>query len=314
MEEAALGVFAIIFVAAAFPLLSVALLKAIADVIRAIPLVPNALADGVEHLGQKIANFFGKVFSGLESLIGHVFHSLARAFDSVWNEVTGAAHLLLQIAEFLDPLAIAVRAATAIAHGVAGAVHGIDVELKRIEKRWKGIEHGLKQLGKLIAAGLGVDLIFHILDVIKQWHKFHTKLLPHVLKDIAGLKKSVQDLWKAIPNSVPIPGSTAWTAAVTAVLAAVGLDWIACKGRTSANGKSGCGLWDDLASLLFAAGIFGAALDFRDIVKAAVQLDALGAEAVHELTILDDAAINDAAKSVSAAVKLIAAAPTATGF
>jgi hypothetical protein len=52
--------------------------------------------------------------------------------------------------------------------------------------------------------------------------------------------------------------------------------------------------------------LFGLALDFRDIVKAAVELEKEGAQAVSALTILDSAAIADAAQAVADAANAIA--------
>lgn len=61
----------------------------------------------------------------------------------------------------------------------------------------------------------------------------------------------------------------AFTGVVAIALSTLGLDWIACRGRNSVNGKSGCNLWNDIEGLLGAAIVTGLALDLPTLIAEA---------------------------------------------
>lgn len=154
----------------------------------------------------------------------------------------------------------------------------------------------------------------HDIGAVKHRERWAEKQLWKVRDRVIGLEDGAIKTWEWIRDHPAGVAAGAFTAALATVLSWPGIRALRCNEFGNLFNKRGCGLWNDLESILLAVGVFGAALDFRDIVKAAVELDSLGAEAIHALTVLDTAAVNDAASAVSAAVKAVASAPTATGF
>lgn len=277
------------------------------DAVSWLPIIGGDAAKLLRYPEQAVANVLGKAEHAIDGAIGASWHLLARYMDWVWRELRGHAVLLVELASGLYPLAVAIRwAKTHILHlnatsSVSSAkvktlereLHGIDRELRTLQKEWRGIDAtGVgKRLGR-IEAEVGT---------------IETQTIPVIQQAENDAQSAISNLYEWAKGKASLLGVGTFTTAVAAVLSAVGLDWLACRSRNNVNGKSGCALWDDIEGLLLTAGIFGAALDFRDIVKAAVEVESLGAEAVTALASLAEDAVDDAAQVIADAVNAIAA-------
>ena len=269
MVLAPLGPLVAAVVALGLAVLLTLLVLALINFLSSAPYIGGWIASKAVGLEQAISHALGQAFSGIDSFIGGCIHAAARVLDHLWNGYVATAHALLHTAEALARMSGAVGAVRAIAHRVTQLAHGIDRLQKELTRQFHGIEHRVKTLERDLARGIGHDLRIHIKALEKDLTKVENKVIPAIRSDVATAEGEITNLYDWAKGKASLLGVGTFTTAVTAVLAAVGLDWLACRSRNNVNGKSGCALWDDIGNLLGLAIVTGLALDLPALIAEA---------------------------------------------
>lgn len=219
-----------------------ALFGAVASLFSHIPLVGGLTSSAIHSAEHAISNALGSGISTLERNIAHQFHNLARIVSHMWHVLEQAAVNIYDLAKILSGFATLPNLASLerqLRSLVRGAEHSAEVAITHELARAKAFTRS-------VAQGIYPRLRAVEHDV--------TRTIPREIKSARALAREAEDgvarLWKRVHGLEQAVGASAIAAAVAAALAAVGLDWIACRGRSSVNGKSGCGLWNDLEALL----------------------------------------------------------------
>src|SRR5215472_11520179 len=148
------------------------LLTPIANTIRHVWVIGNPLADLIEGIGNILYKISKALVGGGDKIIGTMFHLMAEQLNWFWDQVKKYSILFGIISA---SLLLIHRAVIALEHAASGAhinLKGINDEIKKIEKRFKGIEHGLKDLSELLLAFGGIDALVHLLKHLiglRQW-------------------------------------------------------------------------------------------------------------------------------------------------
>lgn len=263
-----------------------------------IPYAGKVITSPVHKIEQKVVSFLSGLEHDIDAAIAHNIHVTARLLDHLWHSLEYmAANIVL-----LGALGTA-----AFFHYI---VHPLEkwvrIQIRRVEEEIKHLEHGLH--------GATVVIRKTITHVIMPGIKAATVAVPrYIHRELLRIRRDAQHAEKLALHALRAArraegkfASKPFALAVGAALATLGLDWLRCKSNPFNNNKNACSLWNDLLGLLGGAAIFGAALDFRDIVKAGAAIEGEVANALEALAQLDDAAIQDAAQAVAAAANAIA--------
>lgn len=283
------------------------IMRAVGDLVRGIWLVGETIADGVDAVARGIAYVLGKAEAGVDAAIGASWHLLARYLDRLWGQLERAAIGYLQLAQLVARLVYSHSGLRSLVHRLEQAWHGIEHGIRTLERKFHGIDARVRDLTRDITKGIGHDLRIGLRDLKARVRGVEHTIdvtIPRAIDHAEGRITSLRDFIKAIPGTSYLE----WVGGIVAAgLAAIGMSWIVCRNRDGVNGRKGCDLWDDIGGVLLAAGVFGAALDFRDIVEAAVEVETLGAEAITALASLADDGIDEAAQVIADAANAIAA-------
>lgn len=207
-----------------------------------IPFAGKLLSSPIHKIEQKIVSFLGGLEADIDSAIGHQFHNLSRVLSWAWHTFVDSASLLWNVAKFLSGFTTAeelIRVVRHFNHAVKVAEHEAQVGIRKAE-------HEARVAARSVAHGVYPRLRAVEHDV--------SRVIPREIKSARALAREATDgvakLWQRVRSLEHALGAGAIAAAVTAVLAAVGLDWLGCKDGARRVGRSGCNLWDDLGALL----------------------------------------------------------------
>ena len=266
--EIALLLFAFAFVWTSRKLIQ-ALFGWLISFLESIPAIGKYLASPFHTVEQAVANALGTAENAIDAAIGASWHLLARYTEWLWMEIRGHAVLALEIVSGIYPLVAAYHWVKSVIDHLLSRDTVTKAQVKALEKEYQGIDKQIRELEKE----------YHGIDQLHVRHRLgriETELGTIESQTIPAIQQSEQDAASAINNlydwakgKAALLGVGTFATAVTAVLSAVGLDWIACRGRNDVNGKSGCALWNDLESLLGAALVTGLALDLPALIAEA---------------------------------------------
>lgn len=229
---------------------------------RIVQYVTGSVATRIENA---ISHWVGNLLHPIDHAVGTTLHAVANVVEWTGDTLVDASAFAMSVARAIGDAASLtdVRRALQEARNLIHTVeHGAQTALRQAIRAEKAAVHSVAQ---------GVYPRLRTLE-----HEV-TKTIP---REITNLRKwvkarehSLADLWQRVRGLEAKVSDTAIATAIAAVLATVGLDWLACRSRTGVNGKSGCALWDDLEQLLglMAAGLVLA--DFESLVREAQSLE-----------------------------------------
>lgn len=250
------------------------LLTALSAISSWIPFV-GSITEGVIHkVEQAVSNALGTAISKLEHAIAHQFHNLARVVAHLWRTIRSAAELIF---------ALSVLAGAAVTLPV---LHSIERPLLRkiaaarhmAARALNGVHDLQKEIGGAIPR--------HLTARLRAAEHAISDTLPRSIKSARELAREAEHgvarLWDRVRGIEARISDTAIAAAVAAAVAAIGLDWLACRSRSGVNGKAGCALWDDIEGLLGLATVALIALDFEQLVREMQAVEEVTVEAIHD--------------------------------
>jgi len=250
------AMFWIALAVCAYLIIKIALAPIIA-LAHQIPIVGGSIAGAIEGLDRKLSEAAAAGVKGVDKAVGLALHSLAEQARFFWNEFKRHSLIFPAITAALLLLHRAVAKAEALAHGHAINLKGINDEIKRIEKRFKGIEHGLKDLSKLLLAFGGIDALVHLLKHLFNLRKWVQGQIGAINRDIAGVKGSIAGLkgFLGVKNGLSY---LEWAAGiVAAVIGIEAVNLFKCPAWLNQTSKRGCGLWNGIEDLFgFLADLF----------------------------------------------------------
>jgi hypothetical protein len=242
----------------------------VAGAVGWIPYVGGVISKPIRAIEQKIVSFLVGLEQHIDSAIGHSWHSLANVATHLWHTLERESLIAWQALKFLSGVPTL--------HELLHAELWLRREIKTAEVE---AEHALRHAVRTEEHALS-SVAHNIYPRLRTIEHEVERTIPREIKHARALAREATDavarLWKRVSALEQSVSARAIEAAVVAVLATVGLDWIACRSRNSVNGKSGCAMWNDLDALL---GLFAAGLvisDYRDLVKIAQGIE-------HDITV-----------------------------
>ena len=259
-----------------------ALLNSIASIVSFLPGVGGITASVVHRTEQAISNALGGAISGIESNIGKQWHKLARVLGMLWAEQKLVAENLWHAVQWVASGNITKAVESAISHAIQWVASGnitkaaeraISHAFHEITHLQKTIRHDLTRV--IHRTEVKVESVAHgIYPRIRSLEHEVTRTIPREIKRTRALAREaeagVKALWDAVRGLQGVDvGAIAAAAAATAV-AALGLEWLRCSDGANRAGRSGCGLWDDvgtLLGLLADAALFASVCSFLEVVS-----------------------------------------------
>lgn len=250
-------------------------LGALAGWLSILPGIGGVTAGVVTSVEKALSNALGQAVSGIESHIGHQWHTLARFLSMLWAEQTLVAHNLWNIAKSFYGFANTNdvrRWVNELTHRLTKAEQTLHRTVtKEIHNATKVIHTTVREVAP------GIHALTHAIDVT----------IPREIGNLRKRARAIEDSLgrlftrvKALENSI---SAGAIAAVVATVLAAIGLDWLACRDGANRAGRSGCNLWDDIGNLLGLATVVLAVEDFDTIVKEMQSAESAIASGIHDL-------------------------------
>lgn len=291
-----LGAVALVFWVIATALGIALLMDKLAAILHAVPIAGGFLSSKVKEMAQAITNAAGALESGIDNLIGASWHLLARYMDRLWNNLVHHSVLSLLISQLVNRLAHAFRALEHRVEHAASVAVGALPRIKTLEREFKGIEHGVKQLGKLLLAFGGIDAVIHLLHWLRNFERHHGGSLKGIHGLIRGLHGSLSDLKRFLGIKAGISYKD-W--AIGIVAAALGLGVVNLFKCPTFLGKTlgrGCGLWNGLEDLF---GLFIDALALTHLCDLPRWIEEFFSPILSELTSLISSAANSVCASAN---------------
>lgn len=261
-----------LLIAAVLVVIVTAAIRFVASIVGKVPFLGDILVSHLDGLNQALWHALGVAFKGADSALGWMLHSDARLLDWTWKELRSHAAAILAIADPLGAALAVLHGIRALVHSLTHLAHGITKAVKTLEREYHGIEHRVKTLEHDIAKGIGHDLRLEIKALKRRVHAVDEPLIRAAQDAADAARAEADNLYDWAKGKASLIGVGTFAYAVGAVLAAVGLDWIACNKRNSVNGKRGCNLWDDIEGLL---GLATAALVATELETLAKEMQAL---------------------------------------
>lgn len=258
--------------ALALAYLSLKIVQALFGPLDGLPVIGGALAKLDHAISQSVANACGAIVHPIDVVVGGSFSKIASLIRRVGGVIRSHAQVLAEASSLIAALALAYHAVRSLSHDLHSRFSGIDTRIRSVEKEFHGIEHRVKSLEHDLTKGIGHDLRLSLQADEKALHHLERKVIPSIRGDVATAEGEIGNLFDWIRGKADIIGAGTFAGAVAAVLSLAGLDWIACKSRSSVNGKSGCALWNDLEGLLQVAAIPLEIASLVELIKVAQQV------------------------------------------
>jgi len=260
--------------------LTQALLGPLIAALKALPLIGGKLASPLEATAQAVASACGSLISKCEALVGASFHVLARSMDWLWRLTVEQASVLLHVAKLVGNGVYSVSGLRAAVHRLERVWRGIEHGVKSLTKKYHGIDRRLHKLEHELAAGIGNDVRVEVGHLSKTLHRLRTKTIPKIEAEAQAAEADVTALGQYVRDNYLSNAEADVTAAVAVGLAALGLGGLRCNSNPFKGNPNACGLWGDLSSLLGLALALGVAVDFETFVHDVQAATAVTVDAV----------------------------------
>ena len=240
-----------------------------------IPGVGGWLKGKIEDVAHKITSGLGHAATVLEARVGASWHSFARLVDWMGRELARHAALIERIAHdlvtgnIIDLIRLEIQGARKLERALHRAIVGIGHDLGI---RVKGIERGI-----------GADVLPRIRSLDRRLSREVTREKARARAAEHALDREVTALGKWVRSHPWTIVTDAFVGAVAIALTKLGLDWIKCDSAKKLAKKRGCGMWDDLDSLLGLAVTAIAIADLKTLVREAQKVEHATAEAIETL-------------------------------
>lgn len=251
MALAPLGVFVAALVALGLAALLTLLTLAVVRFLSNIPYgVGGWIAGKAQAAENAISNALGQAFSGIDSFIGGTIHQLARFLDGVWNVIRTNANLLLALAGPVSLLWAGVSGIRALVHRLTATNVHSDARLKAVTRELGRLESWVEALQDQQARGIGADVQPQINALDREIDRIRNKTIPAIRERLTTDEGSLGNLYDWVAGKASLLGVGTFAFAVAAVLDSLGLGSIRCSSLGNMFNKRGCGLWNDLESIL----------------------------------------------------------------
>ena len=254
---APIAIFTIVLWVIAISLLIAVILGYIAGVLHGLPYPVNQLAGPVNGLAKGITSVLFKAVHMSEQLLGAAFHQFARYWDKLWHTFLRHSAAALLISTIVGQLVHAFkRLEHQVAHG-AGSISAVLPRIRHLEREFKGIEHGIKDLSKLLLTFGGIDALVHLLKHLIWLRNWVKGQIAGIRTQVNGLSGSLSDLKRflGVKNGLSY---LEWAAGiVTAVIGIEAVNLFKCPTWLNQTSRRGCGLWNGIEDLFgFLADLF----------------------------------------------------------
>lgn len=268
-----IAILAAVFVVIAMLFLVRALVQGILSPLTGIPFIGGAFRAVSDAMVHAINSAMGAAVHAAQVVVGASWHYLARSTDWLWREIRSHANLLVAVATPLGLLWSAYAGIRALVHRLTATNTHSTARLKAVTRELNHLERRERALRRELDKGIGEDVLPRIKSLDREIHKIRTQTIPAIRAQDAANTSEIGHIWDWVRGKASVIGVGTFATAVTAVLATLGLDWLACRGRDNVNGKSGCGLWNEIEQVLglMAAGLVLA--DFETLVREAQGLE-----------------------------------------
>lgn len=258
--------------ALALAYLSLKIVQALFGPLAGLPVVGSALAKLDHAISQSVANACGNILHPIDIVVGGSLSKIASLFRRIGGVISSHARVLLESSELVAALALAYHGVRTLSHDLHARFHGIDAEIRSVEREFHGIEHRVKSLEHALTRGIGHDLRLSLKADEKALHHLERRVIPSIRGDVATVEGEVGNLFDWIKGKADIIGVGSFALAISAALAALGLDWLKCNELSNVTKKRGCGMWSQLDKLLGLAGLLAVGFDFKEFVDAASEV------------------------------------------
>ena len=240
-------------VALAFCLLAVYITKALFGTANSlvgwIPLFGKVATHSLTSIEQKIVSFLSQAVAKCDAEFGASLHECARLVDWVGREIRSHANLLATLGSYMLGFA-------PIAH-VIQLLRPFYSRLHALEKATTHAISHVLDLEHRTARGIGEDVLPRIRGLDREVGRVVAKDLRGIRAKEAELEHGAISTWKWIRSHPLAAASSAFTLAVAAALARLGVDWIRCDNAKSFFKRRGCNAWNELEALLAVGAVLG---------------------------------------------------------
>jgi hypothetical protein len=222
----------------------------IGNAISAVPVIGGPIGGAVKSIARAVTNACGALMGGIEQLVGAGLHLLARYVDKYFQQFVVHASLIGHLARIVGGELYRVSGLHAIVHRLSRAVHVVLHRFVVIGREVFHLQRLVKRLEHDISKGIGDDVLPRLKSLDRELARVEHKVIPAIESDVTAVEHEVGALRRWIANTIPIPGTAAFTAAIAVALGLLGLGGLRCNSLRNALGRRGCGLWQGLEDLL----------------------------------------------------------------
>lgn len=234
----------------------------LSSILNGVPWVGGKLSGAVHSMAQAITNAAGTLESGIDSAVGAAWHALSRYIDKLFNQFVAHSALILHLAELVGSGIYSVSGLRAFVRSISYVAHAALHLADRLQREFKGIEAGVKQIERELAQGIGNDVRISVKALEKEFAGLEKRVIPDLragIKTAEGEVTQLENFIKAIPGTRYLD----WAAGIVAAALGTGfLNLFRCPTFLGKTLGRGCGLWNDLEDLL---GLFADAILFADL-------------------------------------------------
>lgn len=262
-----------------------ALLGGLIAALQAIPLIGGKLASPLRAVESAIVGACESIETGIDNLMGLVWHNTARLLDWTWREIRSHAASIAAIAPLVGTGLSLYHGVRAIVRHLEQVWHGIEHGVRTLTREYHGLERQVHQLEHDLAKGIGADVLPQIRSLDHELHKVTTQVIPAIESGVATAEHDVTALGEYVRANYLSNATDVIAAAVAVALGALGLGGLRCNSLLNSLKNRGCGLWsglEDLLGLLVDVSLFASVCEVLDFLSPFVS--EVAAPAVTELT------------------------------
>jgi hypothetical protein len=226
------------------------------------------LADALEWIDHGITHALATVYLDSEKVVVYLWHLTGVVF---WWSVHETKALSLDVYRALDHF-VTVTVPDAAKWAYREALHDALAAVRKEAALRRAADHELRHLAHVAEADAkaGIREAEHALD----WSEAQ---VGHIGREIKGIRARLREIERRF-------GPAALTGLIMGILyKELGLGWTRCSSLKGLNRRRGCGLWDDLDSLLGLATLAVAALEFDTLVREMQDAEEAVATGLHDL-------------------------------
>ena len=258
-----------VILALALAYLSLKIVQALFGPLTGLPAVGSLIAKAEHAIAQSVADACGLVFGPVDKLIGNSLHGLAELVSRLANVIRTHAQVLADTAALVLGLSLAFNAVKSLAHDLEKRWHGIEAGVKSLTREFRGIEHRVKALERELTKGIGHDLRISVAGLEHEVFKVERPAIRSLRHAEADAQSAIENLYDWLRGKADIVGLGTLAGVIAAAIAAVGNGWLGCKENPFSSSDNPCGLWANLARFLPFLGLLAIGFDFPEFVQAA---------------------------------------------